>query len=33
MLYRKSIRSIALATALLATMVGAQAYDESRYPD
>jgi hypothetical protein len=33
MLYRKSICSIALATALLATIAGAQAYDESKYPD
>jgi hypothetical protein len=33
MLDRSSIRFIALATALLTTFAGAQAYDESKYPD
>jgi hypothetical protein len=32
-LYRNSIRAIALAGALLATMGAAQAFDESKYPD
>jgi hypothetical protein len=33
MLRRPSIRAIALAAALLTTFAGAQAYDESKYPD
>jgi hypothetical protein len=33
MLRRQSIYSIALATALLTTLAGAQAHDESKYPD
>ena len=33
MLCRISVRFIALATALLTTLAGAQAYDESKYPD
>jgi hypothetical protein len=32
-LYRNSIRAIALAAALLAAMGAAQAFDESKYPD
>jgi hypothetical protein len=33
MLNKTSIRAITLAAALLTTMAGAQAYDESKYPD
>ena len=33
MLYRSSIGSLALVTALLLTVVGASAHDESKYPD
>ena len=32
MLYRSSIGSLALAAALLLTVVGATAHDESKYP-
>ena len=33
MLYRSSIGAIALAAALVTTLAGAQAFDETRYPD
>ena len=33
MLYRGSIGAIALAAAVLTTLAGAQAFDESKYPD
>src|SRR5262245_65632310 len=33
MLYRSSINAIVLAAALCATMTGAQAWDDSKYPD
>ena len=33
MLHRNSIAGLALAGALLMTMAGAQAFDETKYPD
>ena len=33
MLYRGSIRAIAFGGALLAALAGAQAFDDSQYPD
>jgi hypothetical protein len=33
MLYRTSIATVVLATAMLMTVAAAQAFDESKYPD
>ena len=33
MLYRSSISALALATAMIAGAIGAQAHDEKKYPD
>jgi len=33
MLYRNSIGALALATAMIAAMAGAQAHDEKKYPE